>query len=319
MSAAAPTADTTNRTQRSNNGCLCCRSHDLHAETTVISSFLAERAMQSTPSLTRIVFCPKCGFRFFDRGLSATEAARYYEAYRSSDYFSVRHRHEPFYTRRAHHQIASWLQSKQRRDALAAVLARSGAPEHFESVLDFGGGDGGLIAGIPSGMRATFDLSGTAPAEGTVQVTEAGMECRRWHLVVCAQTLEHVDDPRATLATLAGMLAPAGWLYLEVPDEMWSNHTLAGNARDHWLRWLAGKRKLLVAADTLSTACRILFGFLPPFGFIPMREHLQYFTEAALSALVVQSELYLVRCGRNSEGQIYAVATRNRPVEASPA
>jgi len=280
---------------------------------------LAERAMQSTPSLTRIVFCQLCGFRFFDRGLSVTEAARYYEAYRSSDYFSARHRHEPFYTRRAHREIGVWLQSKQRRDALAAVLAGCGAPGRFESVLDYGGGDGGLIAGIPAGMRATYDLSGTTPTNGTVTVTETDMVARHWHLLVCAQTLEHVDDPRATLGTLAGLLARQGWLYLEVPDEMWSNHTLAGNARDHWLRWLAGKRKLLVAADTLSTACRILFGFLPPFGFIPMREHLQYFTEAALSALVVQSGLYLVRCGRNSEGQIYAVATRNRPVETSPA
>lgn len=319
MSAAAPTTDATAPSMRADDGCLCCRSSELCAETTVISPFLAERALQSAPALTRIVFCQKCGLRFFDRGLSATEAARYYAAYRSSDYFSERHRHEPFYTRRAHDRIASWLRSQQRRVALAGALAGCGAPEHFESVLDYGGGDGGLIADLPADMRATFDLSGAAATEGTVQVAEADMAARQWSLAVCAQTLEHVSDPHATLATLAGLLSPQGWLYLEVPDEMWSNHTLAGNARDHWLRWLAGRRILLVATDTMSTACRILFGFLPPFGFIPMREHLQYFTESALAALVVRSGLVLVRCGRNSEGHIYAVATRKHPVAASPA
>ncbi len=128
--------------------------------------------------------------------------------------------------------------------------------------------------------------------------------------MVCAQVLEHVSDPRTTVETIASLLEDGGWLYLEVPDEMWSNRTFAGPARDHWLRWVINKPKLLMAADTLSTACRILLGFLPPFGFTPMREHLQYFTEHALATIVGSCGLSVINTGRNTVGQIYVVAVK---------
>ena len=276
--------------------------------------------MRSAPELTRILFCRNCGFRFFDRGLSETEASRYYDSYRSETYFLERNSCEPFYTRRIHRQLSSWLVSEQRRQALAIALSGSGAPEHFETVLDFGGSDGSLIEDIPSTKRVVFDLSGATIRNGIGRVSEQVMRSHRWNLVVCAQVLEHVSDPHGTMSTLADLLAPNGWLYLEVPDEMWSNRTCAGNARHRWLGWLVKKRKLLMMADTISTACRILLGFLPPFGFIPMREHLQYFTEPALVAIAQRSGLHVVHSGRNAVGQIYVTATNclQPPSAAAP-
>lgn len=117
--------------------------------------------MRSTPELTRILFCRNCGFRFFDRGLSEIEASRYYDGYRSETYLQERNRCEPFYTRRVHRELTSWLESGQRRRALASALSASGAPEYFQAVLDFGGGDGSLIEEIASTKKAVFDLSGT--------------------------------------------------------------------------------------------------------------------------------------------------------------
>ena len=143
MSTAA--ADAFDHQRRSAAGCLCCGAQALDGETALVSAFVAKQAMRSAPELTRILFCRQCGFRFFDRGLSEIEAARYYDDYRSDTY--------------------------------------------------------------------------------------------------------------------------------------------------------------------LSTACRILLGFLPPFGFIPMREHLQYFTEPALVAMARRSGLRVVRSGRNAAGQIYLTAT----------
>jgi len=101
-----------------------------------------------------------------------------------------------------------------------------------------------------------------------------------------------------------------------VPDEIWTNRTFDSAARDRWLAWLVKRRLPLIAADSASTACRILFGFLPPFAFIPMREHLQYFTENALASVVESSGLHVVRCGRNGVGQIYAVANKRQPGSA---
>lgn len=296
--------------RRSANGCLCCGNPDLHAETTVISGFLAERALQAAPATTRIVFCSKCGIRFFDRGLSDDEAERYYQGYRSDDYCTARNRCEPFYTRRVHRELASWLGSAQRRQALADVLAQCSTGQAPQSILDYGGGDGVLIADLDARERKVMDPSGANPVAGVVRITKEENVGRHWDLIVCAQVFEHLTDPRQTLTELGGMLAAKGRIYLEVPDEIWVNRTYAGPARDRWLHWLVRRPAALVAGDIVSTACRIKFGVLPPFGFIPMREHLQYFTEDALRALIHAGGLHVIGSGRNSVGQIYAVAAR---------
>lgn len=306
------TAETVDPLRRSAGGCLCCHSVNLYREATLISPFLARRAMEQPPQPTSIVFCRNCGLRFFERGLSTREAARYYRDYRSEDYRAARHRDEPFYTRRAHRRIAVWLGSAGRRRALAAALAAGGAPICFESVLDFGGGNGALISEISCARRAVFDLTDAPPLPGIQRVDASNLADQGWNLVICAQTLEHASDPAALAATLTDLMGAGSWLYLEVPDEIWTNRNRSwpGHLRDRWLHWLVRRHLPLVIADTVSTTSRILLGALPPFGFVPMREHLQYFTEAALVALVHHSGLQLVWSGRNGEGQICAVARK---------
>ena len=41
---------------------------------------------------------------------------------------------------------------------------------------------------------------------------------RGYDLVYCRHVLEHVTDPRAFLRRLAALVAPGGWLYVEVPS-----------------------------------------------------------------------------------------------------
>jgi hypothetical protein len=296
--------------RRSANGCLCCGTPDLYSETTVISPFLARRAMDATPSLTRVLFCGNCGIRFFDRGLSEREAERYYRGYRNDEYCTTRNRYEPFYTTRVHRELAAWLGSVQRRQALAQVLAQCGGIDGPRSILDFGGGDGALIADLDSAERVVLDPSETPPVSGVDRISDAACTERQWDLIVCAQVLEHLSDPRQTVDQLGSLLAQKGLLYLEVPDEIWGNRTYPGPGRDRWLGWLVTRPALLVAGDIASTACRIKLGTLPPFGFIPMREHLQYFTENSLRAMIHACGLHVVQSGRNAVGQIYAVAAK---------
>lgn len=266
--------------------------------------------MGTAPALTRIMFCADCGFRFFDRGLSDGETERYYRGYRSNDYCVARNRCEPFYTPRVHRELAVWLASPQRRQALAEVLVHSGGNGKFGLILDYGGGDGTLIADLDARERAVVDPSGAQPVAGVSRITEEACSERQWDLIVCAQVLEHLTDPRRTVEKLGGLLAPAGRMYLEVPDEIWENRSFAGALRDRWLGWLVRRPTMLLAGDIFSTACRIKLGILPPFGFIPMREHLQYFTEQSLRAIIHACGLHVVGSGRNSAGQIYAVVAR---------
>ena len=68
---------------------------------------------------------------------------------------------------------------------------------------------------------------------------------------------------------------------------------------------------MLLAGDIVSTACRKKLGILPPFGFVPMREHLNYFTVDAISALITRAGLQVVWAGRNEQNDVCAIAQKS--------
>lgn len=302
---------------RSASGCLCCGSEKLKRETTIVSPFLAKRAWNGAPELTSIVFCLNCDFRFYERGLSNEEAERYYRTYRDQSYYRERHGFEPFYTRREHERLEEWMSSGHRRVALRECLNRAGAPAKFHSALDFGGGTGKMLLDIAADERAVFDVVDEAPERGLTRLHSAQELGKRWDLVLSCQTLEHLTDPLASIGTMADAMPEGGWLYAEVPPQHWRNPARQGRARDAFLGWLVHHHHLLLAGDILSTALRIQCGFLPPLGFIPMREHLNYFTEASLSRLLLRGGFSVEWAGRNSEDCITVVGKRSaaRPKE----
>lgn len=302
---------------RIRNVCLCCASTAVKTESSIVSPFFAYRAWQGESIPTRIAFCTHCGFRLFDHDLSVDEATRYYRDYRNEDYFRDRRRFEPFYTRKAHRRIATWLNSVERRTALCSALDAAGAPNCFRATLDHGGSDGGLLTGIDADRKAVFDPSGSPTVAGVKSIADEATIHQEWDLVISCQVLEHVHDPGATLRRLHNVLTPGGWLYVEVPDEIWRNHSGHGHVRDAWLRWLLKHPRLVIAADTLSTACRITFGILPPMGFVPMRERLNYFTHEALKALVRNSDFSVLTAGVNAAGQIFVIARKSATPDQS--
>lgn len=296
-----------------NRGCLCCENKSLHWETTVVSQFLARRAWGGSAELTRIGFCNECGFRFFERGLTDVESNTYYAGYRDLEYLRDRHRCEPFYTEKAYDQDSQWLHSSARQVAIMETLRLAGAPRRFSRALDYGGGTGHLLLGIEATHKAVFDVSGEQPAPEVVSISSPDDLGSNWDFVLNCQVLEHVSDPLGTLMDIGSVMAVGGWLYVEVPDQPWSNMTCPSALRDRWLAWLVGHRLALMTADCFSTACRVKLGILPPFGFNPMREHLNYFTSISLAKVTERSGLAIAWTGTNSEGCHCVVATKRLP------
>jgi hypothetical protein len=257
------------------------------------------------------MFCANCGFRFFERGLTPEEATSYYAGYRDYAYLKERNHFEPFYTKKVHLGLDNWLRSKGRRVALAQALELAGAPRSFEAALDYGGGTGQMLLDTPAAHKAVFDLAAEAPEPGIARIQSQELTGRRWELILSCQVLEHLSDPRAVVHEITQILSPGGWFYAEVPDEMWSNGARSGARRDAWVAWVTKRRWPLLMADCVSTACRVKLGFLPPMGFIPMREHLNYFTIESLSKLLAGCGLSVKWSGRNAENCICAVGVRN--------
>ncbi len=289
---------------RAQQGCLCCGDAALTRETTIVSGFLAERAWNGLPEITALLLCKSCGFRFFERDLSDSETIN---LYRNTDYFSVRNRWEFFYTAHQHQAAIAWSHSPTRSAELQRLLVSAGVPAYFDYVLDHGGDAGQLLQAIEAKQKVVFDLSGTPAIQGVSAVSEAIQIPPACDLLLSCQVLEHVANPRHYLADLTKHCAENAYLYIEVPNEQWSNHVWPGRIRDLWLRFLLRHHLLLKCADAISTACRVKFKFLPPLGFIPMREHVNYFTQGSLVALLRLTGFSVIQSGYTMSNQLFAI------------
>ncbi len=167
--------------------------------------------------VVNVVACEECGFCFNDTPSTREDYDRYYrEISKYAD------------PRLSSGAGASPEDTSRLADTAAAIQAFAGSTG--VSILDIGCGAGGLLDSL-AGMGFT-SLTGMDPAPAC-----AAEVARRGHRgivgtlddhplagdmpfdgVVLSHVLEHVRDVAAALSNVRQLLAPAGWLYVEVPD-----------------------------------------------------------------------------------------------------
>ncbi len=97
-----------------------------------------------------------------------------------------------------------------------------------ERALDVGCGDGRLTAELDAGALTAADVSGVALERARARLPEAvlveldpdapfPLEDAAFHLVLCAETLEHVRDVQLFLSEIRRVLRPGGELALTTP------------------------------------------------------------------------------------------------------
>ena len=90
-------------------------------------------------------------------------------------------------------------------------------------VLDFGGGDGKLLAPfVDAGHDCYLVDYNTDPLPGVKKLADTleGVD-EQFDAIICSHVLEHVADPLGTLRDLRERLRPGGRIYAEVPSEVW--------------------------------------------------------------------------------------------------
>ena len=255
--------------------CICCASGALEREPAVLMPFVAHRVFGWTPveitpdwglrtvptghayPLCNSVECQSCGALFLDMRFDEEEMGRLYGGYRGPDYAAERDRFEPGYL--AHN---------------AEILVRAGGTSEQEGflaphvpemprVLDWGGDDG---AHTPFRGRSAalhvFDVSGQAVVEGARAVGRSEVAAGAYDLVVLSHVLEHIPYPGELLADARTALGKDTVLYVEVPHE-----PLVAEAMGE--RGLAGRKR-------------------------HWHEHVNFFTEASLRALLDRADLTIV-------------------------
>jgi hypothetical protein len=285
--------------------CLCCSAPASSEEWGMVSPFLAERALGEAPSRTLVLRCGNCGFAWSERGLTPEQAGKLYVGYRGEEYFLLRNRHEPWYRRSKNDGIGSESTMDARRAAMAGTLARAGALRSARSVgiaVDFGGDKGQMLKDFPDGQKWVYEFSGVEPSPWARQVASLADLEGQCNFAMACQVLEHVESPLETALQVAALAKPGGWVYLEVPDERWVQ-SMAGSAwRARWLDAVARRPLLLRGLDFASTASRLALGWIPPFGFWSMREHLNFFTPKSLAAIAEKAGLEVVLVEENASG-----------------
>jgi len=167
--------------------------------------------------VVRVVACVQCGFCFNDTRSTRADFDRYYRDI--SKYADPRLSSGSGFS----------PEDTCRLDATAdAIRAFAGATEG--SILDIGCGAGGLLDSLAT--LGFTGLVGMDPASACVaEVMRRGHRAvigtlddhsldgdRLFDGIVLSHVLEHVRDVTAALASVRRLLAPDGWLYVEVPD-----------------------------------------------------------------------------------------------------
>ncbi len=167
--------------------------------------------------VVRVVACGGCGFCFNDTPCSREDYDRYYREI--SKYADPR--------------LSSGAGSSPedaRRLATTASAIRDFGVSTSGRILDIGCGAGGLLDNLKAigySSLAGMDPAPACAAEvtrrgycgvvGTLDDHPLGGE-QPFDGVVLSHVLEHVRDVPAALASIRELLAPDGWLYVEVPD-----------------------------------------------------------------------------------------------------
>lgn len=279
---------------RTRQACVVCGSTALDGYPAVLSPFIAERIGRAATACC-LVECRACSHRFFDAALDDAEMQRLYAGYRDPEYLRVRNRWEPWYTDRVNAAIGNdSAEIASRSQALGEYLRRWVPPEVLAgSVLDYGGDRGQFI---PPGVGATrylYEVSGQPPVDGVVAVRDASaLKDLALDLVLLCHVLEHVAAPEEFLATLRRELGSRNeghWLYVEVPLERHRilkrrvSQERIGRASPE----AAVRRRLpWLVRDFCSTALRVKLNVVPPFGVLKLHEHVSFFSEASLRALL---------------------------------
>jgi SAM-dependent methyltransferase len=150
---------------------------------------------------------------------------------------------------------------RARRQVLAALIRRLAKPPASASILEIGCGTGHNLAmlqefGHVDALELDEEVRSVAEQRlgrhvmSTPLPELAGVPERHYDLIGAFDVIEHIDDDRAALASVASRLKPGGKLVMTVPAHqwMWSAHDVVNH---HKRRYSKTALKRLIEASPL--------------------------------------------------------------------
>jgi len=151
---------------------------------------------------------------------------------------------------------------RARREILAALIRRVAQPPDGSRILEIGCGTGHNLAMLSEfGQVDALELDDEARAFAEKRLGRpimsaplpelAGVPEHSYDLIGAFDVIEHIDDDRAALASIAARLKPGGKFIMTVPAHqwMWSAHD---EVNHHKRRYSKGALRQLIEASPLN-------------------------------------------------------------------
>ena len=148
---------------------------------------------------------------------------------------------------------------RARREVIAALIARTAKPPAGGAILEIGCGTGHNLAMLGRfGQVEALELDEEARSLAEQRLGRAIMQAplpelegvpdRHYDLIGAFDVIEHIDDDRAALASVAAKLKPSGKLVMTVPAHqwMWSAHDVVNHHKRRYSK--AALRRLIASA-----------------------------------------------------------------------
>ena len=202
------------------------------------------------------------------------------------------------------------------------VLRAAGVGPNLGCVVDFGGDQGQLFPDIDAARKVVVDVSDAPTLPGVERASSLDEVDAVPDLVLVAHVLEHLADPSGLMAEIRGAMSIAGHVYIEVPlDQPSIRNWHSRNGYRRWLHRLVRYKPLFVAADFASGVMRQFGRPIPRAGVIKESEHINYFNERSLQALLERLDFTVLtvraepdaRAGKLRLGRLAMVAAPVRP------
>jgi hypothetical protein len=282
----------------------CTENTTTKSSIAIVSPWVAELSETSNIKTPKYFVCSSCGTGWFAIWYSDNVLDALYKAYRGDEYFKVRNSWEPSYTTELNSGLnhgEMWLDGR-RKQIEKSIVDAGFNPGGMLSVLDFGGGHGGVMPRFPQRYLLEANES-VQPEPGVIHI-------RKWEdakslhldLVMCCGVLEHLNDPSELVSTILELNSS---LYLfEVPTGTPIHRK--GLVRLPWfLRFVASKKFIWSRIQTIERKAKPQYR-----KYFPLRcsEHLQFFTPLGLESLLTRCGLEVIELSQTSPNESLANA-----------
>lgn len=237
---------------------------------------------------TKLCRCRRCDFVYFAYRFDDRTLAAMYSGYRSAKYLAARRHWEPWYSIAANTATAPGSKAVTERVRFLTDLLNSYTDVNsLRNIVDYGGDEGQFFPVSYEGPKFVIDVSGKSLVDGVQAAASLAELPFQPHLVIAAHLLEHVVDPVAVVREVHRALGADGLFYVEVPLDRPKVRKWHETQRyRRYLRWVSEHRFTWIAADFVAGAARNFGLALPRLGAVKESEHINYFSQQSLRALL---------------------------------